>query len=56
MQRISLSVQLDRTIPIVLDNFLKKDSAEHIRLKLGETLLLIAKRCGEVLPKYGSFH
>lgn len=45
----------ERVIPILLENFANATMSEEVRLKLGEALLRVAKRCGETLPKYGAY-
>ncbi len=46
----------DRIIPILLKDFADKSLTENVRVKLGEALLFVAKRCGETLPKYGKLN
>ena len=44
----------DTIIPLLLQQYLRDSLSEQVRLKLGEALLLITKRCGQMLPKYSS--
>eukprot|EP00026_Physarum_polycephalum_P001945 Phypoly_transcript_01948.p1 GENE.Phypoly_transcript_01948~~Phypoly_transcript_01948.p1 ORF type:complete len:950 (+),score=91.12 Phypoly_transcript_01948:150-2852(+) len=44
----------DDIIPKLAKQFSNSTLREEIRLKLGEALLQVAARCGEVLPKYGN--
>ncbi len=41
-------------IPLLGESFNDSLLAEDTRLKLGETLLRVCERCGEVFPKYGT--
>lgn len=43
----------DKIIPIILEYYHTTALSIEARLKLGEALLMIAKRTGELLPKYG---
>lgn len=45
----------DQIIPLLLEHFVNISYSETVRLKIGEALLQISKRCGEILPKYGNF-
>lgn len=45
----------EEIIPILVNSFLDDTVAEDTRLKIGETLVRVCERCGETLPKYGTF-
>ncbi|EFC41592.1 predicted protein [Naegleria gruberi] len=45
----------DEIIPILTDTYQDKKQQVEQRLKIGESLLEIAERCGQLLPKYAHF-
>ncbi len=47
-------VYADRIIPVLLQTFSKPQLSDLAKMKLGEALVMVAKRTGEMLPKYGS--
>ncbi|KAL9655140.1 hypothetical protein ABK040_008916 [Willaertia magna] len=45
----------DEIIPILVDSFGNKKQPIEERLKIGESLVEIAERCGQTLPKYAHY-
>ncbi|KAG2393977.1 hypothetical protein C9374_003741 [Naegleria lovaniensis] len=45
----------DTIIPILVDTFSDKRQAIEQRLKIGESLVDLAERCGQMLPKYAHY-
>ncbi|EAL68518.1 hypothetical protein DDB_G0278691 [Dictyostelium discoideum AX4] len=44
----------NRILPILIESFLNKSFQESKRMKLGEALIQISQRCGEMLPNYAT--